>query len=322
MILADKIIYLRKKAGWSQEDLAGELNVSRQSVSKWEGALSIPDMDKILMMSQVFGVSTDFLLKDEEEVHDGLDIGVVNEGVSVSIEEANRFIDHSKIKSSKIATAVSMFILSPIFMFLAEYLSINNKLNEKLGETIGVSILILIVAFGIFIIISTVAGSTEFEYLDKKEIQLMYGVSGILEKQRLAFAQSGYIQIGVGVVLCLISVLPMIFLDELFVGSEEIGAALLIVCVSVGVHLLVRTGVMFGTYDRLLQRNDYSVESKKANKIIGLIAGPYWLLTTAIYLLLSFTSGAWDQTWIVWPIAGIIFGIIAAIINSIYGHIN
>ena len=45
MILADKIIDLRKKAGWSQEELAEKLAVTRQSVSKWEGAQSIPDMD-------------------------------------------------------------------------------------------------------------------------------------------------------------------------------------------------------------------------------------------------------------------------------------
>ena len=42
MILADKIILLRKKSGWSQEDLAEKLNVSRQSISKWEGAQSVP----------------------------------------------------------------------------------------------------------------------------------------------------------------------------------------------------------------------------------------------------------------------------------------
>ena len=65
MILAEKIAALRKKNGWSQEDLAMELNVSRQSVSKWESAASIPDLDKILQLSRIFGVSTDYLLKDD-----------------------------------------------------------------------------------------------------------------------------------------------------------------------------------------------------------------------------------------------------------------
>ena len=47
MIFADKLIELRKKNGWSQEELSERLNVTRQSVSKWEGAQSIPDLDKI-----------------------------------------------------------------------------------------------------------------------------------------------------------------------------------------------------------------------------------------------------------------------------------
>lgn len=59
MILADKIIALRKKAGWSQEELAQQLGVTRQSVSKWEGVQSIPDLDKILQMSRIFANNTD-----------------------------------------------------------------------------------------------------------------------------------------------------------------------------------------------------------------------------------------------------------------------
>ena len=67
MILADKIMNLRKKNGWSQEDLAGMLGVSRQSVSKWESAQSMPDLNRILQMAELFDVSTDFLLKEEME---------------------------------------------------------------------------------------------------------------------------------------------------------------------------------------------------------------------------------------------------------------
>mgnify|MGYP002518671528 CR=1 FL=1 len=60
--MSDKIIENRKKNGWSQEELADRLGVSRQSVSKWEGAQAVPDMKKIIQMSEIFGVSTDYLL--------------------------------------------------------------------------------------------------------------------------------------------------------------------------------------------------------------------------------------------------------------------
>ena len=67
MQLADKIMTLRKKSGWSQEELAEKLDVSRQSVSKWESGQSIPELDKVVQISTLFGVSTDYLLKNEPD---------------------------------------------------------------------------------------------------------------------------------------------------------------------------------------------------------------------------------------------------------------
>ena len=67
MKLSDKIIQLRKSNGWSQEDLAEKLNVSRQAISRWEGAAAQPDAANILQLSRLFGVTTDYLLNDEYE---------------------------------------------------------------------------------------------------------------------------------------------------------------------------------------------------------------------------------------------------------------
>ena len=67
MILADKIAEERKRNGWSQEELAERLGVSRQAVSKWESAGSVPDLQKVIQLAELFGVSTDYLLKDEME---------------------------------------------------------------------------------------------------------------------------------------------------------------------------------------------------------------------------------------------------------------
>ena len=67
MKLSDKIIKLRKVNGWSQEELAEKLNVSRQAISRWEGASAQPDATNILQLSKLFGVTTDYLLNDEFE---------------------------------------------------------------------------------------------------------------------------------------------------------------------------------------------------------------------------------------------------------------
>ena len=108
MILADKIIDLRKKAGWSQEELAEKLGVSRQSVSKWEGAQSIPDMNKILQLSELFGVSTDYLLKDSMEAAEPVPTqDAETEGTTfVSMEEANAFLSYKAESAPRIALGV------------------------------------------------------------------------------------------------------------------------------------------------------------------------------------------------------------------------
>uniref|UniRef100_UPI0035A147C7 helix-turn-helix domain-containing protein n=1 Tax=Prevotella heparinolytica TaxID=28113 RepID=UPI0035A147C7 len=95
MIFADKIIMLRKKHNMSQEQLAEKLDVSRQSISKWEGAQSIPDTNKIIQLAQIFGVSIDYLLRDDIEEKDYIAEPFIESETSVrqvSMEEANEFL--------------------------------------------------------------------------------------------------------------------------------------------------------------------------------------------------------------------------------------
>lgn len=115
MILADKIIELRKKNGWSQEELAEKMDVSRQSISKWEGAQSVPDMNRILRLSEIFGVSTDFLLKDEMEFEQTqlaeYDAAEDTDAQSVrpfSMEEAVSFLTLRSVAASRVGIGVMM----------------------------------------------------------------------------------------------------------------------------------------------------------------------------------------------------------------------
>lgn len=96
MIFADKLVRLRKKSGMSQEELAERMNVSRQSVSKWESAQSVPDLEKILRLGELFGVTTDYLLKDEIEDEEfvGKDTSECNR--KITLAEANEFLELRK----------------------------------------------------------------------------------------------------------------------------------------------------------------------------------------------------------------------------------
>jgi transcriptional regulator with XRE-family HTH domain len=121
MILADKIINLRKKNGWSQEELAHKLGVSRQSISKYEGAQAVPDLDKILKLSQIFGVTTDYLIKDEmeEEIYTGEDSYEEDEPqYKVTMEMASEFLQIRKEAAKRIAFATWLCVISPICLIV------------------------------------------------------------------------------------------------------------------------------------------------------------------------------------------------------------
>ena len=145
MILADKIIRLRKKNGWSQEELADKMNVSRQAVSKWEGAQTIPDLEKILQLSILFGVTTDYLLKDEIENEElTSDTSSDTTVKRISIEEATAYIEQRKKASWRIALATFLCILSPITLIVLTMLSElpNAIVTEATAISIGLTVLL------------------------------------------------------------------------------------------------------------------------------------------------------------------------------------
>ena len=116
MILAEKISEERKKNGWSQEELAEKLSVSRQSVSKWESGQSVPDLNRILEMARIFGVTTDYLLKDEIEEAENVDGFKSTESSKklrkVTMEEADEFLRIKTKTSPIIAFGVSLCVAS------------------------------------------------------------------------------------------------------------------------------------------------------------------------------------------------------------------
>ena len=119
MILADKITALRKKAGWSQEELAEELGVTRQSVSKWEGAQSVPDMDKVVQMSRLFGVTTNFLLKDELSEEEPAPEGGVNHSAMQALLEEEDYTRENKAKSPVIGAVSGIYwlLVTAVYLF-------------------------------------------------------------------------------------------------------------------------------------------------------------------------------------------------------------
>ena len=335
MILADKIADLRKKNGWSQEELANQLGVSRQAVSKWESASSIPDLDKIVKMSLIFGVSTDYLLKDSleegresEEVMEYNTAELEMDGKAIqmiSMESANVYLKLLQQISSKIALGVSLCILSPIMLIGLTGVSDQKEgmiLSAEAAVGIGMTILLLMVAVAAAIFIIYGRKIEAYDFLEKEPIELTYGVKGLVEKEKLGYEAAHSRKLVLGIVLCILSAVPIMVLA---VSDKNgmltiVGVNLCLILVSVGVYLLVSTGIVYGGFQRLLEEGDYTRNQKIENKRNDVINKIYWCSVTAIYLGWSFTTMEWEKTWIVWPVAGVFYGAVVGISSVIRKH--
>ena len=325
MILADKIIENRKKNGWSQEELADKLGVSRQSVSKWESAQAIPDMKKILQLSEVFGVSTDYLMKDEIEEKPAAELAPVDNGLeetvrSVSMEEAVSFLKYNETASRWISTGVMICILSPVLLILLGGLAEAGfiPMEERIAELGGTAILLIMIAAAVGMFIREGMRGKKYEYLEKVDIETEYGVNGMVKERRDAYAETHSRRLIIGVMLCIISAVPLLGAEAVHYSNNTdlfpiLCVALLLVMCAVGVKLIVLTCTRQGGYDRLLEEGDFSRLNKKAGRYDGV----YWAIATAVYLGWSFVTSRWEYTWIVWPVAGVLFAAYREIMKAI-----
>ncbi len=313
MIFADKLIGLRKKSGWSQEELAEQMGVTRQSISKWEGAQSIPDLDKIIRLSELFGVSTDYLLKDTMEEVEISDATEHTSGVRwVSLEEANQFLEVKRETAKPIAYATFLCILSPIVLMMLGAMSENPKygISETVAGSVGMIVLLVLIAIAVVIFITNGSKTEKFLYLEKEVFETQYGVTGMVkeckEKMREEYTKNNVI----GVCLCVFSIVP------LFIGAmiDENNDVLLVAMISImfmmvgiAVIFFVRVGVIWASFEKLLQEGDYTKPKKENMSFTALTSGVYWLLATAIFLGVSLPNKSWNESWIIWVVAGVLF---------------
>ena len=319
MILADKIILLRKKSGWSQEELASQLNVSRQSVSKWEGAQSIPDMEKILLMSKIFGVSTDYLLKDSIEEEEPIKVDGNSSLRIVTMEDANTYLALQDRTSKKISLGVFLCIISPVALILLagtqEYGPFT--FSENIAAGVGLVVLFLLVASGVGLFILSHSAAEPYEYLERESFETEYGVDGMLRQRQLELRENHTYFLTFGIILCILSVIPVCAL-ALFTGSDMgaiVGVALMLLIAGAGVLMIVRTSIQWGAIKVLLQEGDYAVSKKKKNSVAEAFERIYWCIVLASYLGYSFVTQDWSRSWIIWPVAAVLNGVIDAFLD-------
>ena len=323
MILADKIINERKKCGWSQEELAEKLSVSRQSVSKWEGAQAIPDLQKILKMAELFNVTTDYLLKDEIE-GEPFDGSAYSEDKEysvrkISIEEANEYLDTVKDCSPKVALGVLLCVLSPLFLIFMLGLFTVGIVGENTSVALGLAVLFACIASAVYMFIVYGGRIGKFDYLQSGEFETAYGVDGMV-KERQAKTGDFYSRLIVaGVLLCVLSPVPLVLCAVMGASAFVIlfMVCVLLAMISIAVFIFVAAGSVTESYKVLLKEKEFVRVNKKAEKIRSAVAGSYWLVITAIFLFLGFVFDGWKTSWVIWPIAGVLFAALMAVLNAV-----
>lgn len=374
MLLSEKIMSLRKRNGWSQEELAQQLGVSRQSVSKWESMASMPDIQKIMSMSELFGVSTDYLLKDELEelpvtavvatattaaatTTDGADTATsdgiadtaasaatgafsgdnastskaVAPKLSVSLETATEYLDAVARTSRPTAGAITLFILGPALLVSlatysedALYFDPMHISPDAMGIA-GICIMMLFIAAGVGLLILQDMKLAKFKQLKEASLELQYGVEAAVRRRAESTESLRYMQQAAGVCLTILSAIPFLIASYFGAGiTFALGFFVAAILVSLGVYLLVYSGILRDGYRVLLQEGDFSHDeksNKRDHRSAALkyrpIAKAYFGTIALLYVGYSFITKDWKSSWIIWPVSALLYHVIISILNAL-----
>lgn len=342
MNLAEKIFNERTKLDLSQEQFAEQMGVSRQAVSKWETGQSLPDLDKIVMMSRVFGVTTDYLL-GEGDLSQGADAGtqdasdIVEEHYNeekryITDEEAEEYCRVRKKFEKRIGLGVFLCIAGLAFVQFVEEIFpeiIGYRVsNPDFFENLAAVPFLLLVAIAVPLFIVAGLSMGKYEFMEKTNLTFSPDMMKRLQEESEARYRVFIAKIAVGVSLCIIAVMVCVILEEqTFVNtaqvwtSGEIGASFMLLIIASAVYLFVTAGIEKSTYDILLQQNKHRLQTKEMkrkeeeSKVFEAVSTIYWCIVTAGYLAYSFITFDWGRSWIVWPVAGCLFGAVSAVMH-------
>lgn len=313
---------LRAKAELSDmmEDKYYELLKEGKSDNEAVGIV-ISEFGNLKEISKELGI--DGIVNENENSNKYEDMQKVSRKI-IKREEAMEYLKASKKFLRSIGIGVFLCICSPILLIwiggLEETGRYSEDYIEKLAACLGLPFLFVLIAIAVAVFIYQGMKYEKYDYLKKELFSLDFALEKEIrtayEERKSVFA----IKIIVGVILCILSVLPIIILDSVTDSSGSVvtfSVCLLLFMVAIAVFLFITGGGEQGAYHILLQEGEYAESEKRANKITEKIGAFYWPIITCVYLAWSFLTGSWGITWVIWPIAGIVFGIIGSVCKTV-----
>ena len=223
------------------------------------------------------------------------------------------------------ALATMLCVFSPIALIglggLSELSVSAVRITEDAAGGIGLCVLIVLVAIAVALFISCGNKAKEYEFLEKEPFETEYGVTGMVKERQKAF-KPAYDRMNLtGTVLCILSVLPLF---AAAISGWDILAVMavcvLLAFVGIGTYFFVYGGTVNGAMEKLLEEGDYTRDEKSRKNITGPVSVIYWLVVTAIFVLYTFGPNGNGQprySWIIWAVAGVLYGAVMAVIRLI-----
>lgn len=310
---------LRKLKGWTQTELADKLGVTNQAISKWENGDSFPDTALLIPLSELFGVSVDYLLKgrysagaaEKDDKRENAETDTAKENAAAK-EENDNDADDVKLAAVKPAEWKKKFSvllcagLAAIFAGVIEIILVG-ILNEDFA-LYGATIMLLFFAAGVPLLVY--AGMTDALYY--------LNVNAETWKPTI---KSFSIKTATGVGLCIIAAATFVLAGLADVYPERQALILAItltaafVMIFAAVALFIVGGLKFSNVvkDYAPEYRDYKRKEEGLSRFSGVIM----LTATAIFLVLGFLKDIWHPGWIVFPVGGILCGILDVIQDGI-----
>ena len=289
---------LRKKHNLSQEQLAEKLEVSRQAVSKWENGSSYPEMDKLIMLSELFNIDIDMLIKGNLDTENNEDDRELYEKMY------NKF-------TKMITLGVVLILLGVTFVASFEETYANNI------KAFPVIVLLTLIAISVFLFvyygISWGNFTEEHPYFED-----FYTKD---EKRRFNKLFAGMISFGV--FLILLGIIVVVIGEEVLQLGEDyppiITVFLLLVTIAVGIFVyfgMQKAKYNISEYNKEYNKENESHELSKKEIYSDKIQAIIMLIATIIFLLIGFIFELWHPGWVVFPIGGILCGIVSIIFDE------
>lgn len=243
------------------------------------------------------------------------------EGRYVGDAEVRNYMERTKKSSIGIGFGTMLCIFSPILLVILGGLQENGYgITDAMLVGFGLGALLLMIAAAVGIFIYNGMMLEKYEYMKKENVNISSASIAYLRDYDERTEKSFLIRLITGVTMCIVSVIPLLVVGVIN-GENDLycclALGLLLLMVGIAVFLFITGGMERDAIKALLQEGDYTPEKKENSKKDDKIGGIYWPIVTCIYLAWSFLTNDWELTWIIWPIAGVLYGAIAAICHTV-----